>query len=83
MILKRPNVATREYLSHKKVHMCTEKSSDTQKKDGVNLEGSREYHLESDQLGSQAQISLYIERRRLLPNKRQKSLLHIKKRTVT
>ena len=52
-------VATREYLSQdKKVKMCTEKSSDTQKKDGVNLEGSGEHHLESDQLGSQAYISL-------------------------
>ena len=31
-----------EYISHiKKVQMCTEKSSDTQKKDRVNLEDSR------------------------------------------
>ena len=60
-----------DYISHiKKVKMCTEKSSDTQKKDGVNLEGSWEYHLESDQLGSQAQISLHRGRSRLLPNER-------------
>ena len=69
---KKSNVATRVYLSYKKVQMCTEKSSDTQKKDGVNLEGSREYHLPSDQLGAQTQISLHRGRSRLLSHKRPK-----------
>ena len=73
-------VATREYLSHKKVQMCTEKS-DAQNKDGVNLEGSSKYHFKSDQLGSQAQISLHRGRSRLLPNKRpEKKPVAVKKR---
>ncbi|XP_035304610.1 sentrin-specific protease 2-like [Cricetulus griseus] len=53
-------VAATECLSpDKREKLCSEKSSDTQKKDGVNLEGRREHHGEPDLLGAQAQIFLH------------------------
>ncbi|KAL6081469.1 hypothetical protein STEG23_024733 [Scotinomys teguina] len=47
-------VATRACISpDKRVKTCTEKSSDTQKQDAVNLEGRRGHHLEPDLLGAE------------------------------
>ncbi|XP_040594500.1 sentrin-specific protease 2-like [Mesocricetus auratus] len=48
---------------------CSEKSSETQKKDEVNLEGRKGHHLEPDLLGAQTPFSLHSGGSRLLPNK--------------
>ncbi|OBS58574.1 hypothetical protein A6R68_10296, partial [Neotoma lepida] len=63
-------VATTECLPpDKRVMTCTEKSSDTQKKDAVNLEGRRGHHLEPDLLGAEAQVILHSGSSRSLLNK--------------
>ncbi|OBS73466.1 hypothetical protein A6R68_15996, partial [Neotoma lepida] len=52
-----------------RVKTCKEKSSDTRKKDAVNLEGRRGHHLEPDLLGAEAQVFLHSGSSRSLSNK--------------
>ncbi|XP_052598807.1 sentrin-specific protease 2-like [Peromyscus californicus insignis] len=63
-------VTTKECVSPDlRVRTCTENSSDTQKKDAVNLEGRRGHHLEPDLPRAEAQVFLHSGSSRSLPNK--------------
>ncbi|XP_051031929.1 LOW QUALITY PROTEIN: sentrin-specific protease 2-like [Phodopus roborovskii] len=75
-------VAATECLSpDKREKLCSEKSSDTQKKDGVNLEGRRGHHFKPDLLRAQTQVFLHSGSSRSLSNKMPVSIA--KKELVT
>ncbi|XP_036063375.1 sentrin-specific protease 2-like [Onychomys torridus] len=75
-------VTTKECVSPDlKVKTCTENSSDTQKKDAVNLEGRQGHHLEPDLLRAEAQVFLHSGSSRSLPN--MKPVVITEKKPVT